>query len=151
MREERGLDFWLPVFEAEECQPAHCGLQVNAEALGKFLQSPFVMPLAGDHGGYLFVQKDDHGMIWELHSLFKRPGWGKEAARIGKAALFRMFGEGMQLLYTYEVKGLPSPPLSYGWKPAQSDYGVSAIGPVRIWILTKTGWECSSARRSAKV
>jgi hypothetical protein len=151
VRIERSLDFWLPVFQAPECQPAHCGLEIKEDALEAFITNPWVRPIAGQNGGYLFVKKDDYGLIWELHSLFKRPGWGREAAAVGKQALKLMFADGMHLLFTYEIKGLPTPPISYGWEKASEEYARTSIGEGRIWLLTKAAWEQSPAHRYARV
>jgi hypothetical protein len=149
-RLERSVDFWLPVFLAPECQAAHCGMQVNAEAIEQTLASSMVYPLAGENGGYLFIQKDPWGTVWELHSLFRKPGWGREAATIGKAALDIMVGRGMQLLYTTEIAGLATPPRSYGWRLASEEFFETPIGASRIWILTKAMWEASPARKHAR-
>jgi hypothetical protein len=146
-RLERSIDFWLPVFEAPECQASHCGLPINRDALEQTLVSPMVYPLAGENGGYLFIQKDPYGTVWELHSIFTRPGWGREAATIGKGALDVMIERGLQVLFTMEVQGLPTPPLSYGWKTAGAEFMETPIGLARIWILTKDAWLASPACR----
>ena len=150
MRLERSIDFWWPIFEAPECQAAHCGLTASRDEVEAFLQVEGVKPLVGEHGGYIFVPKDATGLIYELHSLFRKPGWGREAAKVGKSALRHMFGEGMQVLLTQEIQGLQNPPLSYGWVKAHSDFRELPIGSVRIWVLTRDAWEQSPAVRFAR-
>lgn len=149
-REDRTLDFWWPVFSAPECQAAHCGLALDPRQIQQMIENETVYPLAGVNGGYLFIKRDPFGTVYELHSLFTKPGWGREAAAIGKASLRIMWERGMQVLFAAEIAGLATPPRSYGWKLAAKEFRETPFGATRTWILTRAMWETSPAYKYAR-
>jgi hypothetical protein len=128
IREDRSPTFWASV-----CEP---GLDLA------FLASERVTPLRSDNGGYLFVNLDGLGRVWDLHAAFLPAGWGREASATLKAALEHL-GD-WQIITSAEVEDNPRsrPPLSFGFRPAS---GFS--GGFRSWFLTRSAWDQSPARR----
>lgn len=43
-----------------------------------FVESASVVPLASEHGGFLFFQADGLGRVYELHTLYLPEGWGRK-------------------------------------------------------------------------
>lgn len=126
--EDRDLAFWSQVITPQT-------------DLG-FLQSPFVLPLRSEHGGYLLARLDALGRVWDLHAAYTPLGWGREAHAALKAVLRRL--DDWQLINVSEVEGnrRSRPPLSFGFRPA----GPMQAG-FRTWFLTRAAWEASPASR----
>lgn len=143
MREEREAWFWRQVVAHPDVAKVMMGLPLDIAAL---VSHERVIPLAGEHGGFLFCALDGIGRVYELHTLFTPEGWGREVHREAKLAFAEMFRRGAQIITTYEIKGWASPPLSFGWKFA-GDFTPSPIGDVRSWVLTEADWDLSPARR----
>lgn len=104
--------------------------------------SPVCLPLACEHGGFIFVRLDALGRVLDLHAAFKPSGWGRVANHHLKACLAHLVG--WDLITATEVEGnwRSRPPKSFGFRPA----GPVAAG-FRTWVLTRAGWEASPARR----
>ena len=111
-------------------------------------RSPLALPLASEHGGYIFLRLDSAGYACELHSLFKPEGWGREALLAGVEALGAVWLLGFQLITTLESAGnrRSRPPLSFGFRLA-ADFRSSPAGSARLWALSRADWDSSPARR----
>lgn len=148
IREERDIGFWQGVvsdpFVAEH---ALWGEKLSQGDLASTVGSDYVIPLASEHGGYWFIQRDPIGRSFELHSFFTRKGRGREAMFAAIEAFSRMFAKGMQVLTTYEVDGNPfsRPPKGFGFAIA-GDFSEVSGRMLRPWILTQHAWECRPSR-----
>lgn len=117
-------------------------------ALGPIVQQRAMLPLAAEHGGFLFAQLDAVGIVRELHSLFTPEGWGREVHTAGREALEMLFGGPCCAVMTLEVQanGQSRPPRSFGFVQI-GDWMESPVGSVRPWLLTKDAWTASPAFR----
>lgn len=143
IREERSGDFWRGVVEHPKVAHVLMGLPLD---IGDLVSHERVIPLASENGGFLFCQLDGLGRVFELHTLFKPEGWGREVSTAAKEAFAEMFAKGARVITTYEVEGWTAPPLSFGWRTA-GEFSPSSLGNLRTWVLTLDGWEASPARR----
>jgi hypothetical protein len=146
IREDRDCTFWQEVYEHPAVkEAASMGHEVDVAAL---LAAPCVHPLRGANGGFLFVQLDGTGRIWEFHTAFKPEGWGREVATALKHAIQWAFDRGGQLVTTYEVEGnwRSQPPRSFRFK-ACGDFEPAEgfTQRFRTWALTKPDWRASPA------
>jgi hypothetical protein len=125
---DRDPAFWAAV----------CGEDFNPACL----ESPYVQPFRTENGGYLLVQLDALGRVYDLHAAYLPEGFGKEAHGALKGALSQL--EGWQLINVSEVEGngCSRPPLSFGFRPAGP-----MQGGFRTWFLSRAAWEQSPARR----
>ena len=125
---------------------AHIG--VDAQAVGAISQRANVIPLAGEHGGFLFTALDSLGLLYELHTLFSPEGWGREVVTTAHEAAAYIFTAGAQLLVTYEQKDWwrSAPPKSHGWVSV-GDFNETRAGDVRLWTLSRIAWDASPAVR----
>jgi hypothetical protein len=150
VRIERDPAFWTAV-------AAHPALRVmmgdaDPALIGALAGRENVLPLASDHGGYLFIRQDALGFVAELHSLFTPEGWGREALIAGIEALGAVWLLGFQTVVTLEMRDNPRsrPPKSFGFVQA-GDWREGPFGAARQWILTRAAWEASpTAKRRAK-
>lgn len=143
IREERSGAFWRDVVDHPQVVHVTMGLPFDIEGL---VGHESVTPLASQSGGFLFCRLDGLGRVYELHTLFKPEGWGREVAGSAKEAFAHMFDAGAQVITTYEVEGWAAPPLSFGWRAA-GGFAASPIGNSRTWVLTLEAWAASPARR----
>ncbi len=143
IRVERDADFWRGVIAHPQVSHVMMGLPLDIAGL---VEHESVVPLASSNGGFLFCRLDGLGRVFELHTLFKPDGWGREVSGSAKEAFAHMFDVGAQVITTYEVEGWASPPLSFGWRTA-GEFAPSPIGNTRTWILTLEAWAASPARR----
>lgn len=148
IREERDPAFWVKV--ASHPQVRETLLGMDPEAVGPMAVAERTLPLAAEHGGFLFFTLDGFGRAVELHTLFTPEGWGREVHRASKAAFNRVF-ETAQVVVTYEVENSwrSRPPRSFGFKAA-GDFGPTPIGSLRTWILTKNAWRASPGSKSCR-
>lgn len=111
------------------------------------VEHPRVTALRSQNGGFLFVQLDGIGRVFELHTLYKPEGWGREVLLSAKQAFAAIFAAGAQVVVTYEVEGWKrsQPPLSFGFKPA-GDFAPALGTALRTWTLTRSAWDLSPAR-----
>lgn len=142
IREERNPAFWVEVMS----HPAVFGAvgQPSPQAIAEIVTRPGVLPLAAEHGGFIFSPLDALGRVAELHTAFTPKGWGREANAAGKEALNRVFRDTFQVLVTYELADNPrsQPPRSFGFVAA-GDMAPSPMGLARTWMLTAAGWRGS--------
>jgi hypothetical protein len=137
------------VAEHAEVAP-HVFLGNAAVDLAPLITHPAVLPLASEHGGFVFVQLDQIGRVRELHTLYTPEGWGREVLMAAKLAFDQVFATGCQVVTTYEVEGWwrSRPPKSFGFERAGDFRAVPGIGAaLSTWILTVAAWETSPARR----
>jgi hypothetical protein len=106
-----------------------------------------IIPLACEHGGFLFVRRDPLGLVFDLHALFTREGKGREVHGALPAALDHIFAMGGQLILVAETSRRQSrPPLSFGFRPT-GEATDTAAGAVTLWTLTRPAWLASPAHR----
>lgn len=149
VREQRDPAFWQGVAEHAQVAP-HVFLGKGPVDLAPIVTAPHVLPLASEHGGFLFVQLDQIGRIRELHTLYTPEGWGREVLKASKAAFDLVFQSGCQVVTTYEVEGWwrSRPPKSFGFQRAGDFRAVPSIGAaLSTWVLTVAAWEASPAHR----
>ena len=143
IREERSPEFWRDVMDHPAVCHVKMGLPVPIEAM---VAHDSVTPLASENGGFLFCRLDGLSRVFELHTMFKPEGRGREVSAAAKEAFARMFEGGAKIITTYEIEGWTAPPLSFGWRSA-GDFEPTAYGPVRTWVLTLEAWNRSPAHR----
>lgn len=139
-------EFWRGVVSHPEVKPfVTLGHDVD---IGPFVSDPRVTCLRSMHGGYLFLNLDGLGRVFDLHAMFTPAGWGREASSTLKAALTRMFAWGAQVITSLEPIQNPHsrPPLSFGFRPA-GDFALTSGLYLRSWVLTRAAWEQSPAHR----
>lgn len=144
----RDPTFWQAVAEHPQVRPHLGGGEVSA--LAEIVTNPLVLPLASEHGGFIFMQRDHFGRLFELHTMFLPEAWGtREIPLAAHEAFTVLFLRGADLCYTYEAatNRRSRPPLSHGWRPA-GEFAPSTelAADVRTWVLTRLAWEQSPAR-----
>lgn len=147
IRVERNPAFWFDV--ASHPQVAEVMGHYSAEQITAIISQPGLLPLAADHGGFLFRRCDGFGRVCELHTLFKPDGWGREVNTAAKEAFgFVFFTAGCQMVITYEMAANKHsrPPLSFGFVPIGT-MEPSDFGEARSWFLTRDAWTSSPAGR----
>ena len=146
IRIERDPAFWARIASHPEVAPTLMGL--SAEKVGALAGRPDMLPLAGDHGGFLFARLDALGFVCELHTLFTPEGWGRGALTAGVQALGVVWALGYQSILTFEVhaNARSRPPRTFGFVQA-AEWRATPLGDLRLWTLTPSAWETSSARR----
>lgn len=133
--------FWGWVIDHPQVAGSLQGL--SPDVFANLAQSEWVKPFASENGGYLFLQMDGLGRVWEVHAVFRPEGWGREASETGKAALDAF---DWQLITTSELPSGFTAPRSFGFRPT-GGFEPSPLGPLRTWMLTRAAWEASPARR----
>lgn len=141
IRIERDPAFWERVASHPAVAPSLMGIEPQhfaVEAVGELL-----LPLASEHGGFVFVPRDAMGRVVELHTLYTPEGWGREAAMAGKAALAVVFDR-YDLVLTYERIGdwRTRPPRSFGFRPCGEAFEMYDT-QWRTWQLSREGWRVS--------
>lgn len=146
IRIERDPAFWVGIASHPEVAGALLGQP--AELIGRLISDPKVLPLAAEHGGFVFTQLDAFGFVRELHTLFTEEGWGREVHAAGKEALQSVFSGPCSVVTTYQMRDNPpsQPPRSFGFV-ATADFVATDLGDARSWLLTKAAWLASPARR----
>lgn len=142
--EQRDPSFWRDVAADPAVAPSLFGIE--PEALDAVIEHPCVLPLASENGGMLFTSRCGFAKVWELHTLYKPQGWGREVLNAAKQAFRRMFGDGAEMVFTHEQVGnwRSRPPRSFGFKPQGAPFE-SALGTFRLWVLTRDAWGASPA------
>lgn len=149
IREERSGAFWNAVASHPEVRD-RITLGGPLSDLTAIVEHPSVLPLAAEHGGFIFLSRDVSARVFELHTLFTPEGWGREVTLAAREAFTAVFLRDAALVFTLEVEinRRSRPPLSHGWRPA----GPFAFAPdlaanVRTWVLTQDAWNTSPVRR----
>lgn len=146
IRLERDAAFWTDV--AAHPALAQALGSLNPAMVGQIAARPDALPLAADHGGYIFLRSDALGFVAELHTLFTPEGWGREALMAGIEAITAVWICGFQVINTLEVEGnrRSQPPRSFGFAAA-GDWRETAFGRLKLWTLSRAAWEASPAMR----
>ena len=146
IRIERDPAFWIRIASHPAVAPALMGLP--AERVASLVTRRDLLPLASEHGGFLFGRLDALGFVCELHTLFTPEGWGREALTAGAQSLGAVWALGYQTVVTFEVREnvKSRPPKTFGFTQA-GDWRATLLGDFRMWTLTKSAWEASPARR----
>lgn len=144
MRLERDGRFWAEIARHPDLRERLGG--IHPEAVAALAARADVLPLAGPHGGFLFVQRCPLGLTVELHSLFTPEGRGRRAIHCGLAAFRLIWALGAQIVVTTELEHNPGsrPPRSFGFVPA-GDWRETILGRARGWVLTRAAWDASPA------
>jgi hypothetical protein len=143
VRVERDPAWWRAVADHPAVSPE---IDYRGRLDFSFVEDPAVVPLALDHGGFLFHRT---GHTYGLHALFTPGGWGKEVAHGLKLATEHMIGLGARGFTTAEVRGHRNsrPPLSHGWR-CVGEFEPGLLGLVmRPWSLSLADWRASPAFR----
>ena len=146
IRIERDPAFWTRIAAHPEVAPLLMGLP--AETVGALATRRDMLPIAGIHGGFMFGRLDALGFVCELHTLFTPEGWGREAMVAGVQALGVVWALGYQAILTFETSTNPKsrPPRTFGFVQA-AEWRVTPLGELRLWTLTRSGWDASPIRR----
>lgn len=149
--EQRDPDFWMRIASLPECENAMIG--ATPEQVAALAANRLVRPLATPDGGFLFVSRDAFGLVWELHTLFARPAWGRPVHDAALWAFEEMFGEGeARLIVTMENTRhwRTRPPRTFGFKPVGAPQ-ITDWGEFRLWVLAVDDWKSSIARQKWEV
>lgn len=142
IRVERDPAFWRGILAHPEVRHVMRGID-PAAALDAILSNTTVIPVASEHGGYLFVQMDPLGRVYDLHAAYTPEGRGREANEALKAALDLVQAD---VVIAFETDDAQSrPPLSFGFRAAGLA-DETPLGLVRTWVLTREAWEASKVR-----
>lgn len=148
IREDRDPTFWRAVYEHPEVKPhVSMGHDIDIEAI---VSAEQVVPLRSENGGFLFFPLDRIGRVYELHTMFRPEGWGREVLQALKEAVSEMFARGAQLITTYDVEShwRSRPPKTFRFEPCGDFALVPELNAhLRTWILTRLAWEASPARQ----
>lgn len=149
IRQDGDPAFWRGIADLPEVGP-HVKLGTDFD-IGALVSDPRVISLRAEHGGYIFVPMDGVGRCFDLHALFGREGWGREASLALKQALALMFERDAAMIVVSEVGGWwrSRPPRSFGFRPA-SDFAPVGALTIRTWFLTRDAWEGSLVRRRTR-
>ncbi len=144
IRVERDPGFWTAVAAHPDVRPHMHGL--DPEAVGRLVALDSVIPLAAQHGGFIFTKTDPMAFICELHTLFTPEGWGREAMVSGTEALALLWTSGLKMVTTFETSdnAKSRPPKTFGFLLA-GDWRDTMFGALRMWVLTQNAWSASPA------
>ena len=133
----RSADFWDSVAFDPDVAP-FVFMDAPRQSLSVLVGDESNEPFASDNGGVLFVKTDHLGSIYEMHTMFRPEGWGREVAITGAKALHHIFSKAL-LVFTYEQEGhwQSRPPKSHRWKSSGEfiDQGLSKR--LKLWYLTR--------------
>lgn len=147
VRLERNPDWWIKVARHPAVEPM-LGPMSDAD-LAEIVTRRDVLPMAAEHGGFLFARLDQFGRVYELHTMFTPEGWGREVHRAAKTAFDHIFARGGAVVVTSEMEANPrsQPPRTFGFQPC-GEFASSPLGSARTWVLTCDAWARSPAWRS---
>lgn len=139
--------FWDGVASHPQVSP-HVFMDREPESLAPLLEMQGVIPMASENGGILFMTRDPLGMVYEMHTMYKPEGWGREVAKAAKTFMHEMF-KTASVLVTQEQEGnwRSCPPKSHGWQIAGDYCNVGLSKRLRMWVLTKQAWMASPVGR----
>jgi len=137
------LAFWIDVASHPDVRHVLDG--IDPEHIETALRPPNIA-LRFEHGGFIFAKTDSFGRVYELHTLFKPEGWGKEVFFAARQAFDQMF-EFCDLIITHETRHPQSkPPKTFRFVPL-GDFEMTDHGEARLWMLTRDAWNTSPARK----
>lgn len=136
----RDVQFWDSIASHAEVAP-FVFMGAPVQSLDILISDEKNEPFASKNGGVLFVKTDHLGSIYEMHTMFRPEGWGREVAVTGAKALHHIFSKAL-LVFTYEQEGhwQSRPPKSHRWKSSGAfvDQGLSK--KLKLWYLTRDDW-----------
>lgn len=146
----RDVEFWEDVANHPAVSP-HVFMGLDPVSLAPLILMDRCVPLASENGGLIFAPLDPHGMIYELHTLYRPEGWGREVAGFAKHCFDQMF-LAASLIVTHEQEGSKHtrPPLSYGWKSCGEYCYTELPKRLRLWSLTREDFYASPVGRKLK-
>lgn len=146
----RDVEFWDEVATHPEVAP-HVFMGLEPCSTAPLVQMVGAIPFASENGGLIFAPMDAHGMIYELHTLYKPEGWGREVAMFAKQCFDKVFSTA-SLVVTHEQEGSPHtrPPLSYGWKSCGEYCYTDLPKKLRLWSLTREDFYASPVGRKLR-
>lgn len=144
---QRDVAFWDDVASHEAVAP-RIFMGLPQATLAPLVDNPDAFPLASINGGAIFVPVDPLGFAYEMHTMYKPEGWGREVHAHAKKCFKFMF-ERASLLVTHEQEGEQgtSPPKSFGWAVAGAYKDVGLPRRLRLWVLTPQMWTASVVGR----
>ncbi len=139
----RDAGFWNAIATHPAVAPA-AFMGLPAVDLAPLVEPESSLPLASEHGGWIFSTLDPHGFVYELHTIYTPEGWGREVHSHAKLCFKRVF-ETASLVVTHEQEGYNNtrPPLSFGWRSSGDFKDVGLPRKPRMWVLTKEAWAAS--------
>lgn len=143
IREERNAAFWERIASHPACAVSLMGIEPQHFAAEAVVEP--LLPLASEHGGFVFVPRDAYSRVVELHTLYTPEGWGREAALAGKLALQVVF-ERFDLVITFERTDdwRTRPPKSFGFRPCGEPFEFGGV-QWRTWSVSREAWRLSPA------
>lgn len=141
---DRDEEFWGGLAEACSDIP-HA---VSASEVGSYVQSERVLPFRSSKVGFLFVNLDGLGRIYDLHAISEPSRQRNEAFGLLAWSLQRLFGSGVQMITVQEVEvnRASRPPRSFGFRPA-GPFSMGPLGVMRTWFLVQDMWTASPVYR----
>lgn len=139
--------FWDEIAQHPEVAP-HVFVDREPETLQPLLSMPGTIAMASENGGIIFMTRDPLGMVYEMHTLYRPEGWGREVAIAAKQFMQEMF-KAASVIVTQEQEGnwRSCPPKSHGWQVAGEYCSVGLSKRLRMWVLTKQSWITSPVGR----
>lgn len=141
--------FWLAVSDHPVVAEL-MGRTFSVAEMQSVVGRPNVVPLASANGGFIFFGLDSSQRVYELHTLFRPEGWGREVHAAAKQAFNRMFAGPCEIIVTNQMAENPhsQPPRSFGFR-APSGFAPSPFGDAKTWLLTRDAWVASPGGRSS--
>lgn len=143
----RDASWWEGIAAHPQVAP-HVFMGLPAVSLAPLVEPVASYPMASINGGLIFAPLDNLGFVYELHTLYKPEGWGREVHAHAKEC-FREMMEGASIIVTHEQEGSAHtrPPLSFGWRTSSGFREVGLPKRLRMWVLTKEAWQSSPVGR----
>lgn len=145
--EERDPAWWSDIAGHPEVAP-HVFGGGDIIDFARAIERPDALPLRSENGGILFVRLEPLGSVWEMHTLYRPEGWGREVAEAAPLMMERVFEQALAVT-TYEQQGYyrSRPPRSHGWKRHGEPKDLGLSRPLIGWLLTRDDWLNAPARR----
>lgn len=143
----RDVAWWDAVATHPEVAP-HVFMGLGPVSVAPLVAPESSFPMASINGGLIFSALDNLGFVYELHTLYKPEGWGREVHAHAKEC-FRDMMARASVIVTHEQEGVAQtrPPLSFGWRQAGDFREVGLPRRLRMWSLTKEAWMTSPVGR----
>lgn len=143
----RDVSFWDSIASHPEVGPS-IFLGIEPVSLAPLVEPEDHLPMASENGGLIFSPVDHLGMIYEMHTLYKPEGWGREVAIFSRLAIDEAFNRA-SIIVTHEQEGnwRSKPPRSHCWQSSDDYRDVGLPVRLRMWYLTKERWLSSPSRK----